>query len=553
MKDSSTRGGLGAQDAQRLGAAPGAEPADAARPAAQPPPPRPSLAFTLALGAVLLVGLLLRLAALGQESLWADEFHSVASATQPTCAGVLAAAREQGVQAPYFLLLHGWIRLAGQSDPALRLPSALAGALGPLALYALALTLFPGRRRLALFAAGLLAVSPMHLWYSQEARPYALQVLCELVTLLALGWALGQAETTRAQGRPPTRDAAAWLCAAALLADLGVEIHNYSIFIWLLCAAATLWAGLRRRSLTPGLCALGLLILALGLIHPLFSICDRLVSRRFLDFLPPRYGPAVLFDVARAQLLGPFWSPLPFWLQGLGIGLGAVLIVLGLTRLYQNCQAQPLAPLILSLGLFFTLALPTLISFYKSIIYYGQRYLVIGVPFTVLALAAGAGAGRGWRRWLTGALAAALLLLQGAYLRDYYAYRQKHTWDSVGAYLALHTSPETRLCVLPARNAGLLRRYLPPGRQVQGVELSDLARLTAHAGGPLVLVTYNNLREWLLAHGSRGPVDLVLFETHQPGQTLWVHKLARSAAGPSAKAARDSKDGPSTTENPRAK
>ena len=40
--------------------------------------------------------------------------------------------------------------------------------------------------RVALAAAAALAVSPLHLWYSQEARPYALMVLLVAVSYLAL-------------------------------------------------------------------------------------------------------------------------------------------------------------------------------------------------------------------------------------------------------------------------------------------------------------------------------------------------------------------------------
>jgi uncharacterized membrane protein len=67
----------------------------------------------------------------------------------------------------------------GSEEWVLRLPSALVGLLSIYLLYRLGSALFD--RLTGLAAALLLAVSPFHVWYSQEARMYA------LVGLLCLG------------------------------------------------------------------------------------------------------------------------------------------------------------------------------------------------------------------------------------------------------------------------------------------------------------------------------------------------------------------------------
>src|SRR5262245_44716196 len=71
------------------------------------------------------------------------------------------------------------MRMGLGSDWWLRLPSALAGTLAVPALYAV------GRRvaseAAALWAAALLALSSMAVWYSQEAGAYAMAMLCGLV------------------------------------------------------------------------------------------------------------------------------------------------------------------------------------------------------------------------------------------------------------------------------------------------------------------------------------------------------------------------------------
>jgi hypothetical protein len=68
--------------------------------------------------------------------------------------------------------LHQWVtrclyRLGLDSVDALRMNSAIFGALSSLALFALIAGLLPTHRRQALFAAALVAVLPVHVWYSR--------------------------------------------------------------------------------------------------------------------------------------------------------------------------------------------------------------------------------------------------------------------------------------------------------------------------------------------------------------------------------------------------
>jgi len=72
-----------------------------------------------------------------------------------------------------YLLLHAWIQLFGDDEPVVRSLSVLFGVLAVPLIYGVAWQLL--RRRLAgLLAALLLAVSPLHIWYGQETRMYAL-------------------------------------------------------------------------------------------------------------------------------------------------------------------------------------------------------------------------------------------------------------------------------------------------------------------------------------------------------------------------------------------
>src|SRR5690242_9145496 len=75
---------------------------------------------------IVVVAFCLRLHRIGAEELWLDEAFSFRDVT---VAGWLGALRFKDVPPLYPLLLHGWIRLAGDSESALRLLSALFGTL----------------------------------------------------------------------------------------------------------------------------------------------------------------------------------------------------------------------------------------------------------------------------------------------------------------------------------------------------------------------------------------------------------------------------------------
>ncbi|HUR63724.1 MAG TPA: glycosyltransferase family 39 protein [Candidatus Thermoplasmatota archaeon] len=126
------------------------------------------------------LALALRLLWLGREPLWVDEAYSWHAARLPLSA--ILALQEQ-TPPLYNSLLHAWVGLAGDSEWALRLPSALFGAAAVAALYLLGCRL--AGRGVAAFAAALLAVSAFHIHYSQEARTYALFSLTATLSLLA--------------------------------------------------------------------------------------------------------------------------------------------------------------------------------------------------------------------------------------------------------------------------------------------------------------------------------------------------------------------------------
>ena len=134
-----------------------------------------------------LVGLVVLAAALrfwriGHQSFWLDEVFTVRLVNEDL-AGMLKGVREtESTPHLYYSLAWLWEKVAGDGEGALRSLSALFGIATVPVAYLAARELF--RPAVALTAAALVAVNPWLVWYSQEARAYALLVLLSSAALL---------------------------------------------------------------------------------------------------------------------------------------------------------------------------------------------------------------------------------------------------------------------------------------------------------------------------------------------------------------------------------
>ncbi len=126
------------------------------------------------------MALVLRLVRLDFQPLWWDEGWSVYfAATDP---GAMLRLTAVDIHPPlYYLLLHVWIELVGAGPVAVRLLSVLIGVATVPLLYLAGRRLFG--REVGLAAALLLAVSPFHVFYSQEVRMYGLVTLLGVAAL----------------------------------------------------------------------------------------------------------------------------------------------------------------------------------------------------------------------------------------------------------------------------------------------------------------------------------------------------------------------------------
>jgi len=151
----------------------------------------------LALLALVVIAAWLRFSSLGAQSLWNDEAVSWQQA-RLDWPGLIAATAADNYPPLQNFLIHLSIRAFGETEFALRLPSALLGVAAVPLLYWTGAPLV-GRAG-ALLAAALLCLSSFHLWYSQEARMYALLCFASIAFAGSLtrfarqpGWSWGTA------------------------------------------------------------------------------------------------------------------------------------------------------------------------------------------------------------------------------------------------------------------------------------------------------------------------------------------------------------------------
>jgi 4-amino-4-deoxy-L-arabinose transferase-like glycosyltransferase len=209
------------------------------------------------LGGILLVALAVRLWRLTYHSLWFDETISVLWASQP-----VARIWDVGIHLvedkhpPLFqLILHGWMRLFGSGDFAVRSLGSILGALAVLPVLGIGRRL--ANRQAGALAALLLALNPFLVWYSQEVRMFMPAATFGLFGLYGLlqAWQAARVTTLRPgreSARPLAKDepggqrlrtaSHAWRHGWWVLVLVGLVCATYSyLFGVFLLVVAGIW------------------------------------------------------------------------------------------------------------------------------------------------------------------------------------------------------------------------------------------------------------------------------------------------------------------------
>jgi mannosyltransferase len=258
----------------------------------------------LALWAVLISALLLRLWHLGARSVWTDEGTAWRAASSPLTQLIHLCAAEDASPPLFYLFTSAALRF-GDDEAHLRLVSVLA-SLGMVWLTYRLTRLFASRPTAAL-AAAFTAVSPYQIMYAQEARTYML-VSCLLnlsLYLFARAVVMG-----RSRAYPPFVIASALALYTQSIAVLGVLVQ----------AAFVVLDPRARRNVWKWVAAQGASVLLFAPWIPIqLQQAGRLSESHWYLAAPGGHG---VFQVMRAVLL----SPVPVRTGANGVsGLGAFL------------------------------------------------------------------------------------------------------------------------------------------------------------------------------------------------------------------------------------
>jgi mannosyltransferase len=187
------------------------------------------------LAALMLLAAVLRFSTLDLQSFWYDEaftpVHVLRASLFTTLHGVV---HTENTPPLWYVLEWGIARVLGTGEVALRLLSALAGLATVPVAWAIGREL-SGRRATAIAAAALVAVNPLFVWYSQEARAYGLFVLTAALAMLCF---------LRARAEPSPRR----LALFAVTASLALLTHYFAVFLLIPMIVWVLLPSLRARS-----------------------------------------------------------------------------------------------------------------------------------------------------------------------------------------------------------------------------------------------------------------------------------------------------------------
>jgi len=207
----------------------------------------------VALAGIVLLGAVLRFATLDLQSYRYDEAVTVGRVLQPSLFETLSSVpRSESTPPLYYLVAWLWSRPFGTGEVWMRSLSALAGTASILVVY-LGTVALPLPRRAGLIAAAMVAVSPVLIWFSQDARAYALVFLLTALSFLFFA---------RARRSGARRDLAWWAAFSAL----ALATHYFAGLVVAAEAVLLLVGSRRRRDVALALAAI---LAVAGLLAPI--------------------------------------------------------------------------------------------------------------------------------------------------------------------------------------------------------------------------------------------------------------------------------------------
>jgi 4-amino-4-deoxy-L-arabinose transferase-like glycosyltransferase len=271
--------------------------------------------------AVLALAALVRLINLNGRPLWYDEAFAVLYAEKPLSTmlhGTLT--QVQGAAADvhpllYYSILHAWMQAFGQSPGAVRALSALLGVATVGMTYLLGRELFD--RRVGLVACGITTLAPFAVYYSQEARMYALLGLAAV----SASWFFVRAWT---RGGWPN-----WI-GLGVCGAITLYAHNLGFAFLLALDVWVLWAWFRPGG-TRGHHLLPLVLshlLMIGLFVPWLLVVPGQLARIGQSYWVQQPGAVQLIQTLLVFHFGYDNQSLPGWLLPPALFFSLLVVVL---------------------------------------------------------------------------------------------------------------------------------------------------------------------------------------------------------------------------------
>jgi mannosyltransferase len=316
-----------------------------------------------------------RLRHLGEQSIWIDEAASATRATMPLHAMWHLISTRETNMALYFLLLRVWIDLFGQSEAALRLPSAFASIATVPVLYCAGRRMFGATA--GIVAALLFALAPSSVYYAQEARGYSMEALGVAGSLLFF---------VKVLDRPSAANLAGWTLTtvfAIYCHSLAATIIPAELVALPLGSPRTLpW---RRLGI-----ALGALTVLVGPYLALLVHNDH----GQIDWVGPLTWVSAA-NVLYGGVANEMWIDASGHLMVLATVFGMLLGVVGFVRAWDESREAAIPYALAASAIVGPVTLICLASFRNNLLFY--RYLVFTTPALCLFISGGIAALRGWR------------------------------------------------------------------------------------------------------------------------------------------------------------
>jgi 4-amino-4-deoxy-L-arabinose transferase-like glycosyltransferase len=313
----------------------------------------------LVLVAATVVAAGLRLPFVGHQSLWLDEVYTREIVRESSLAGLWNHVEATESTPPLYYFL-GWLFHA-RSTVAMRLIPALA-LIGAVPVSYLAFRRLIGSRA-ALATAAILAVNPMLVWYSTDARSYGLFVLTALLSVWAFSALL--------EGSSPRRFVP-WVVTSVAC----VWTHYFGIFVVGGEVMVLLIACPRVRRATVGWTAL----LGVCLI-PLVPLVTSQSGDERAGFIAGIPLSTRLSETVRQFAMGP--NVPRAWLEAAGLLVFCVAVVAGIWMAWRAPTRSSVVPVLAVLGF----ATPLLLALLQIDDRFYARNVIAALPL-VAALAA---------------------------------------------------------------------------------------------------------------------------------------------------------------------